>query len=235
MSADQDVSLVVAVGQGRLKGTLEENGVRVWRSIPYAAAPVGARRFTAPEPPSTWDGVRDATRFGPICPQPPLAGTAPAEPMDEDCLFLNVWSPHDAPDVPVMVWLHGGATQVAGNLSLRAPVFSYRFRWTNAALMKARLGTPHALDVAFVFGNFQHAGLVNLQGEDAAEIRQLSQTIQTAWLGFARDHVPDVTPLAWPAYDQHDRKVMIIDRNLAVEHDPDADQRRSWGQISPPA
>jgi para-nitrobenzyl esterase len=88
----------------------------VFRGIPYAAAPVGERRFKAPEPPRSWDGERPCLDFGPSCPQLTVSGSGLADalnvsgPLDEDCLFLNVWTPAaDGARRPTMVWLHGGA------------------------------------------------------------------------------------------------------------------------------
>jgi para-nitrobenzyl esterase len=94
--------------QGERVGT-----VSVWRGIPYAKPPIGALRFCPPEWPEPWDGVRDASKFGPIAMQPSsgmLNPLAQKQDISEDCLYLNVWSP-DADDKlrPVMVWIHGGA------------------------------------------------------------------------------------------------------------------------------
>lgn len=81
--------------------------------VPYAAAPLGARRWRAPEPPEPWTGTRAAHRFGPAAPQ--AAGVASRLPSfsvadhAEDCLTLNVWTPSTHGTRPVMVWLHGGA------------------------------------------------------------------------------------------------------------------------------
>lgn len=96
---------VVSTGAGDLQG-VEREGVRSWRGIPYAAAPVGDLRWRAPQPPAAWDGVRDATDFGPDCLRAP--STAPS-PASEDCLFVNVERPVLASEpLPVLVWVHGG-------------------------------------------------------------------------------------------------------------------------------
>lgn len=99
---------------GRIRG-LRQDGVHAFKGVRYAAAPVGARRFQPPESVRPWTGVRDAFELGPRAPQ--VDGNVVAEwwalnrgePIGEDCLCLNVWTP--APDAarrPVMVWLHGG-------------------------------------------------------------------------------------------------------------------------------
>jgi para-nitrobenzyl esterase len=96
---------------GLVRGARAE-GLDVYLGVPYARAPVGARRFRPPEPPLPWRGTRDAFAFGSFCPQvfDPVVIEDPHEPLsDEDCLTLNVWAPA-APGPPraVMVYLHGG-------------------------------------------------------------------------------------------------------------------------------
>ena len=104
---------VVEAPAGALRGEALD-GVNAFLGIPYAAPPVGWRRWRAPAEAESWSGVRDATAFGPACHQPTARGTsiyAAAEPptMSEDCLFLNVWAPENAEGLPVFVWIHGGA------------------------------------------------------------------------------------------------------------------------------
>jgi para-nitrobenzyl esterase len=89
----------------------------VWRGIPYAAAPLGVRRFRAPEPPVAWSGVRDARYFGPAAPQDRsrFIGVDPSTPQSEDCLTVNVIAPEGAQPgdgLPVLVYIHGGAYAV---------------------------------------------------------------------------------------------------------------------------
>ncbi|HJL00411.1 MAG TPA: carboxylesterase family protein [Polyangiaceae bacterium LLY-WYZ-15_(1-7)] len=101
---------------GALVGALED-GVRVWRGIPYAAPPVGELRFRPPRPHPGWEGWREATANGPICPQRERDGTAPVG--EEDCLTLQVFAPASEGPHPVMVWIHGGGfVQGAGSLPL---------------------------------------------------------------------------------------------------------------------
>lgn len=97
---------------GTVQG-VSEAGIAVFRGIPYAEAPTGERRWRAPVPAGRWDGVRDATQFGPVCHQPPSRpGSIYAEErgeMSEDCLSLNIWAPENAENAPVLVWIHGGS------------------------------------------------------------------------------------------------------------------------------
>jgi para-nitrobenzyl esterase len=112
---------IVDTTYGRVSG-LEESGLLTFRGIRYASAPIGDLRFRPPAPPAPWDGVFEATEFGPIAPQAdPIPGLAiPGDPMawDEDCLFLNVWTPGaDDAARPVMVFIHGGAFVGGGGTS----------------------------------------------------------------------------------------------------------------------
>lgn len=98
---------------GRLAG-LRKDGITRFKGIPFAKPPVGRLRWRMPEAAEPWAGVRDATKFGHVCPQAPtqleaIMGTTMGE-QSEDCLFLNVWTPGcDSAKRPVMVWIHGGA------------------------------------------------------------------------------------------------------------------------------
>src|SRR5262245_29736690 len=113
VAATATESLVVRIKAGDLRGT-DENGITVFRGVPYAAAPVDRLRFSPPQPVPAWHGVRDATEDGPIPPQgrsrlAHIMGDF-ERPQSEDCLTLNIWTP--APDSikrPVLVWIHGGA------------------------------------------------------------------------------------------------------------------------------
>lgn len=103
---------IVQISSGALEG-VSEDGLNVFKGIPFAAPPVGEARWTAPQPPAPWEGVRDASDYGPACIQP-VARTNGLYSQDlgelsEDCLTLNVWAPAEAKDAPVFVWIHGGA------------------------------------------------------------------------------------------------------------------------------
>ncbi|MEE1782896.1 carboxylesterase family protein [Streptomyces sp. SP17BM10] len=93
-----------------------EGGVAVFRGMPFAKAPVGVRRFGAPEPVGRWGGVRDATAFGPPPPQGGALGMGALsrDQPGDDWLTVNVWTPEPGPGaaLPVMVWIHGGGYTV---------------------------------------------------------------------------------------------------------------------------
>ncbi|MGH9752819.1 MAG: carboxylesterase/lipase family protein [Blastocatellia bacterium] len=103
----------VRVEGGLISGSVVD-GVRNYKGIPFAAAPVGELRWKAPRPVAAWEGVRESKDFGPDCPQAPypqssLYYSAPRK-QSEDCLCLNVWTAAKAGEKrPVMVWIHGGA------------------------------------------------------------------------------------------------------------------------------
>jgi para-nitrobenzyl esterase len=99
-------SLIATTTQGRVRGTLDE-GIHVFKGIPYGADTGGANRWLPAKPPTPWSGIRDALEHPPAAMQP----TGERVPVvSEDCLGLNVWTPAlaDGGKRPVMVWLHGG-------------------------------------------------------------------------------------------------------------------------------
>nr|WP_292966801.1 carboxylesterase family protein [Muricauda sp. UBA7809] len=102
----------VKTESGIVQGS-SENGVDSFKGIPFAAPPVGEYRWRPPQPVTPWEGVRDASQYGPNCAQSGWGG-APGtivEGSSEDCLYLNIWKPADAntgANLPVMVWIHGG-------------------------------------------------------------------------------------------------------------------------------
>ncbi|HTM05177.1 MAG TPA: carboxylesterase family protein [Vicinamibacterales bacterium] len=169
---------VVKTADGQLSGTTQE-GVRVFKGVPYAAPPVGQLRWRAPQPAAKWEGVRKADKYGNVCMQRPApqrfptntATDLPGSPgMSEDCLYLNVWTNANSASakLPVMFWIYGGAyTEGAGS----APVQD------GAALTKKgvvvvtfnyRLGS---------FGFYSHPELDAESGHNASGNQALLDTI----------------------------------------------------------
>ncbi len=108
MGSAPEVATESGVVRGRRFG-----GVDLWRTVPYAAPPVGPRRFRAPQPVPPWTGVLDATRFGYAAHSHRLSsplGLLKRQVQHEDCLTLNVCAPADrsGPSRPVLVFIHGG-------------------------------------------------------------------------------------------------------------------------------
>jgi len=103
---------IVDAPAGQARGEALD-GLDVYRGLPYAQPPVGERRWRPPAELPRWEGVRDATRFGPSCIQPVRRTESiyadEVGPTREDCLSLNIWVPENAANAPVFVWIYGGA------------------------------------------------------------------------------------------------------------------------------
>jgi para-nitrobenzyl esterase len=102
----------VATTSGKISG-VEKMGCLQFRGVPFAEPPVGRLRWKAPQPHPRWDGTRECTEFGAICPQAlgdmeRFSGARRQHRMDEDCLTLNVYTGTLDGPRPVMVWIHGG-------------------------------------------------------------------------------------------------------------------------------
>ena len=161
-----------ALPQGRLRGATED-GVAVFRAVPYASPPMGALRFRPPAPPEPWTGERDATQHGPIAPQPPsrlrMAMGDFSYPQGEDCLTLTVWTPAvDTTRRPVLIWLHGGAfLSGAGSLP-----------WYSGATM-ARRGDIVVVGVNYRLGAL---GFMHLPGVSPPNLGLLDQFAALEWV-----------------------------------------------------
>ena len=181
--------MLITLTDGDVQGHVNE-ATREFLGIPYAAPPIGTLRWRPPAPVTHWAGVLDASSYSAACPQ--LEGIIGTPSENEDCLYLNVWSPDPAPaePLPVMVWIHGGANVAGstGDLVPFPPYESYRLysahnlageRNIVVVSMNYRLG---------VLGFFGHAGLA---GEDPAFPYGGNQGLldQVAALEWVRDNI----------------------------------------------
>jgi para-nitrobenzyl esterase len=170
---------------GRVRGLLIDR-VQAFKNVPYGASTAGARRFLPPITVTPWTGVRDAFAFGPRSPQvlapfvpewQPLTGT---EPMSEDCLHLNVWTPSASRGGtrPVMVWLHGGG--YTGGSPAALPYDG------------ANLARRHDVVVVSVTHRLNVLGFIHLAaigGERFAEASNAGQKDIIAGLEWVRDNI----------------------------------------------
>jgi para-nitrobenzyl esterase len=169
----------VQIAEGALLGSFED-GVRVFRGIPYAAPPIGELRWRPPQQVAPWEGVRDATRNGHACPQP--LGKYPAwadaalqsAGLDEDCLTLNIWVPDGADNLPVMFYMHGGNMQFGSNVM---------------PLYNGKVLAPAGVVVVFVnyrlgyLGRFGHPALTKTQsGEPLVNYGLFDQIAALEWV-----------------------------------------------------
>ncbi|XP_055477337.1 cocaine esterase-like isoform X2 [Psammomys obesus] len=135
-----------------VKGT--DVGVHTFLGIPFAKPPLGSLRFAPPEPPEPWDDVRDGTSHPAMCLQKAdtmnglvmslLNLTPPTVSMSEDCLYLSIYSPahaHEGSNLPVMVWIHGGAL-VVGMASLYDGSMLAAIENLVVVTIQYRLGVP---------------------------------------------------------------------------------------------
>src|SRR5205085_12551863 len=102
------VATPVTTAEGPIEG-VTKNGITRFLGIPYAKPPVGGLRWMPPQPVAKWSAVRQAGEFGPTCAQVTTLGPFAGPPnSNEDCLYLNVFTPDVKAKLPVLVWIHGG-------------------------------------------------------------------------------------------------------------------------------
>ncbi len=116
----------VTIAQGALEGTEPSPGIFAYFGIPFAQPPVGNLRWKPPQPPQPWQGTRIANDHGLPCPQLDEGWNhGDSQHWSEDCLHLDVWTPADAHDLPVMVYIHGGSNLAGDGFSDGVPLVSH--------------------------------------------------------------------------------------------------------------
>ena len=165
---------------GYLEGVTSNAGYALFRGVPYAKAPVGERRWKAPEKPEAWEGIRKADTFGPACMQYDRWNEAtddinddsghpyihienyPYPPeMSEDCLYLNIYTPAEREDekLPVMIYLHGGGCQ---------QWYGSDYEYCGDAFCKEGCVLITVTYRLNIFGFFVHPELAEESGHDAS-------------------------------------------------------------------
>jgi para-nitrobenzyl esterase len=114
----------------------------------------------------------------------------------------------------------------------RSDTRMYLFAW-ETPVQDGRLGSPHAVELPFVFGNLDAKGVRELIGDDPrhqAERQALTEAVQGAWIAFARTGSPEHSGLPpWPAYELENRCTLVFDTFCAVQADPLGAERSAWG------
>jgi para-nitrobenzyl esterase len=164
----------VEIAQGALKG-IAADGVEVFKGLPFAAPPVGEGRWRAPAAPTPWQGVRDASAFGPICLQqaPPTSRALAAMPQSENCLSLNIWRPAGGVRrAPVMIWIHGGGNRFGSGADAYYDGAAFARRGVVLVTINYRLGH---------LGFFGHPALAKAGG-DQVNYGLLDQIAALKWV-----------------------------------------------------
>jgi len=175
------ISDPVAIATGRLAGVTLPSGVRAFKGIPFAAPPVGDLRWKEPQPPAKWEGVRKAEQFSDVCVQPSQPNRVPnnvtvdlpdSPKTSEDCLYLNVWTAANRANeqLPVMVWIFGGAYTEGGGSSKHNDGENLARKGVVLVTYNYRLGP---------FGFFTHPELTKESGHNASGNQALMDTIAT--------------------------------------------------------
>lgn len=166
---------------GALRG-LWHAGIARFAGIPFAQAPVGERRFRPPVRPEPWQTVLPADSFAPVAPQNPSLMDAlfggQSEEWNEDCLYLNVWSPDPTPgaDLPVMVWIHGGGFEMGSGSSPLYDGTSFARDGVVLVTLNYRLGALGFLELGDLDPSYAGSGNLGLLDQIAA-------------LEWVRDHI----------------------------------------------
>jgi len=173
----------VTTDAGAVQGAVSADGkVHIFKGIPFAAPPVGALRWKAPQPVATWTGVRPATEFGARCMQGRIFSDMVFRDNgpSEDCLYLNVWTPSASAHahLPVMVWIYGGGFAAGAASEPRQDGEVLAKKGVVVVSLNYRLG---------IFGFFSHPELTKESGHNASGNYGLMD--QTAALNWVRRNI----------------------------------------------
>lgn len=180
------MNTIASVASGKLEGE-ERDGLMVFKGVPYAAPPVGELRWHPPQPLAPWSGVRQAKSFGPMAPQNSAVISALADVsamrhagrQDEDCLYLNIWTPQAVTGrLPVMVYIHGGGFERGSGAS---PLY-------DGASMARRGGVVYAT-INYRLGTLGFLRLADVTGGRIAATGNEAMLDQVAALSWIRDNI----------------------------------------------
>jgi para-nitrobenzyl esterase len=168
---------LLTLDNGDIVGYKNAFGVSVWQGIPFAQPPVGELRWKAPRPAAPWTGRKSALAAGPDCASQTSQTAADNNDFNgvEDCLYLNVYAPEGAKNLPVMYWIHGGAnnggsssnpvydgSQLAAQFDVVVVSINYRltlFGWLSHPALRANAEIPE--DASSNFGTLDQ--IIGLQ------------------------------------------------------------------------
>ena len=167
-------SPIAATRYGKVRGYVD-NGINVFKGVRYGAD-TSKRRFMPPLSPETWSDVRDALAYGPSAPQPSRSNDKP----NEDCLFLNVWTPalRDGRKRPVMFYIHGGAYN---NGSGSSPLYD--------GVRLCKRGDVVVVTVNHRLNAFGYLYLASFGGEEFADSGNVGQFDLIMALQWVRDNI----------------------------------------------
>jgi para-nitrobenzyl esterase len=174
---------IITTNTGKISGLQSADGqILSFKGIPFAAPPVGALRWKAPQPVEKWTGIKDCAQFSasPMQPKPvPFSMWSsefliPEEPISEDCLYLNVWtaSKKAGNKKPVLVWIYGGGFSSGGSA---CPIYdgeAFARKGIVFVSLNYRVG---------IFGFFAHPDLSS-DGEKSGNFGLLDQLAALKWV-----------------------------------------------------
>jgi para-nitrobenzyl esterase len=170
-------STIAATADGTVQGSAS-NGVVAFKGIPFAAPPVGALRWRPPQPVTAWSGMRQTTSFVHDCMQTSSPNSGLTVTPSEDCLYLNVWRPQNSngKNLPVMVWIYGGAYVTGGTSMPHYDGTQFAKEGVVLVTLNYRLGR---------FGFFAHPALTAAaaqSGETVANYGYMDQIAALKWV-----------------------------------------------------